>query len=265
MADDLITTTQALVRTAGARLLSLYSPGNRITTRQELSTSLRRNDGAVADVLRPALLAALPGSGWEEDEHATGPMPAGDRWVVDPVGGNLNLVQGMPDWNIGVSLVRDGRPDFAVLYAPLSGEMFTATDGGGAFLNGEPLAISAKTDLTVALTGTGQARPGHSPVVAQRVGATITAMQQRALTVRSSLPVSHQLAQVAAGRMDVHWQFENVRAHIGPVLLIREAGGVVTDFDGKPWEITSSGYLAAAPGLHAAVLGVLQGALGSER
>ena len=261
MPNDLLTTTTALVREAGARLLRHYSPGNRVAGRDELFAGLRRNDAAVADALRPALLAALPGSGWEEDEHATGPMTAGDQWVVDPVGGNLNLVHGMTDWNIGVALVRAGRPDFAVIYAPLSDEMFTATDGGGTFRNSTRVTVSGKTDLAVALTGTGQARPGHAADVAQRVGASVAAMMQHALYVRSSVPVGHQLAQVAAGRMDVHWQFENVRSHIGPVLMVREAGGTVTDFDGKPWEITSTGYVAAAPGVHGAALEVLRRSL----
>jgi myo-inositol-1(or 4)-monophosphatase len=243
MTNDLLTTTTVLVREAGARLLRDYSPGNRVTTPDELFAALRRNDATVADLLRPALLAALPGSGWETDEHATGPMPAGDQWVVDPVGGNLNHVHGMTDWNIGVALVRDGRPDFVVLYAPLTDEMFTARDGGGAHCNGERIGVSGKT------------------AVAHNVGASISAMQQNALYVRSAIPVGHQLTQVAAGRLDVHWQFENVRSHIGPVLLVREAGGTVTDLDGKPWEITSPGYLAAAPGVHAAALDVLRSAL----
>ena len=260
MTDELMATTTALVREAGARLLEHYSPDNRIGTRDELFAALRRNDAAVADLLRPALLAALPGSGWEEDEHATGPMTAGDQWVVDPVGGNLNLVHGRTEWNIGVTLVRDGHPAFVILLSPLSGEMFTASAGGGAFRNGVRLTVSAKTDLAVALTGTGQARPGHDAAVAGRVGASITAMQQHALYVRSAVPVGRELAEVAAGRSDVHWQFENVRSHLGPVLLVREAGGTVTDLDGKPWELTSAGYVAAAPGVHAAALRVLQNA-----
>lgn len=258
MTDDLITTTTALVREVGARLLRRASPGNRVAGRDELFAALRHNETTVTELLRPALLAALPSSGWEENEHGTGPMASSDRWVVDPVGGNLNLVHGMPGWNIGVTLVRDGRADFVVLHSPLTDELFTASDGGGAFCNGTPMTVSAKTNLAVALTGTGQARPGHSPIVAARIGASMTEMLQHALYVRSSVPVGHELAQVAAGRTDVHWQFENVRSHIGPVLLVREAGGIVTDFDSKPWEVTSAGYVAAAPGVHKAALDILQ-------
>ena len=226
----------------------------------ELLAALGGNDAVVSDALRPTLTQLLPGSAWEEDEHASGPMPAGAWWVVDPVGGNINTVHGMSDWNIGVSLVRDGRPVLAVLHDPLADETFTGIAGGGAFLNGVPVRVSAKSDLGASVVGTGQAKPGQARADAERVGASVTAMLQHALYVRVSVPVGHQLAQVAAGRMDLHWQFDNVRSHIGPVLLVQEAGGTVTDLDGEPWDITSEGYLAAAPGVHAAALATLQNA-----
>ncbi|MFD5158237.1 inositol monophosphatase family protein [Streptomyces hawaiiensis] len=82
-------------------------------------------------------------------------------------------------------------------------------------------------------------------------------MTNSALHVRVSVPVTHQLAQVAAGRMDLHWQFDSVRSHAAGVLLVQEAGGVVTDLEGKPWELAGESYLAAAPGVHAAALQVL--------
>ncbi|WP_244170374.1 inositol monophosphatase family protein [Amycolatopsis tolypomycina] len=173
------------------------------------------------------------------------------------MGGNVNAVHGMPGWNIGVSLVRDGRPVLAVLYFPVADELFTATEGGGAHLNGERLRVSAKTALDGALAGTGQAQPGHDAALFARMGDSFAAMSAAALYVRISVPVTHQLAQVAAGRMDLHWQFDNVRSHAAGVLLVQEAGGVVTDLDGGPWDIAGTSYLAAAPGVHAAALRVL--------
>jgi myo-inositol-1(or 4)-monophosphatase len=255
----LIDSVTAAVRRAGARLLSRYSTESRPADFDDLLVAIRSNENAVTDLLRPALADALPGSEWDDDEHGTGPLPGGDRWLIDPVGGNVNAVHGMIDWNIGVSLVRDGRPALAVLHAPLADETYTATAGGGAFLNGVPLSVSGKSDLAAALVGTGQARPNRDAANARRVGDAIAAMLRRALYVRMSVPVTHQLTQVAAGRMDAHWQFDNVRAHVGPLLIVREAGGTVTDLDGKPWEPTSDGYLAATPGLHAATLAVLRG------
>jgi myo-inositol-1(or 4)-monophosphatase len=177
--------------------------------------------------------------------------------VTDPVGGNVNAVHGMADWNIGVSLVRDGLPVLAVLHLPLAGETYTAVTGQGARLDGVPLRVSEKTDLAAALAGTGPAKPGRDAAAARRAGTSITAMMQAALYVRASVPITHELAQVAAGRMDLVWQHDNVRSHIGPLLIVREAGGRVTHLDGRPWEIAGGAYLAAAPGLHAAALDVL--------
>jgi myo-inositol-1(or 4)-monophosphatase len=250
----LLDTVTEAVRRAGDRLVRDHA-----TYAGDLLAAIRANEILVTETLRPALLAALPGSVWDDDEHGTGPMPGGDRWIVDPIGGNINTVHHLPDWNIGVSLVRDGRPELAVLHAPALGETFTATAGGGAHLNGAPIQVSTKNGLADALVGTGQALPRREAAYARRVGDSVATMLRTALYVRFSIPVTQQLAQVAAGRVDAHWQFDNVRSHIGPVLLVREAGGIVTDLDGKPWEITSDGYLAAAPGVHGAALDVLRG------
>ena len=253
MSGDLLGTTVTAVREAGELLKAAWSPDSRPAGAHDLMSAIRANEDLVVDVLRPA----LTGANWTQDEHATGPMPDGDWWVVDPVGGNVNAVHGMLDWNVGVSLVRDGRPVLAVVHAPLTGETFTALAGEGARLDGRPLRVSAKTDLGAAVVGTGQAKPDRSPGNAERFGSSIGAMLQAALYVRVSVPVTHQLTQVAAGRMDLHWQFDNVRAHIAPLLVVQEAGGVVTHLDGRPWGIAGGGYLAAAPGLHAAALEVL--------
>ena len=261
MVVDMLTDHQLLERLTAAlpaAAARVSRPADRFTTAAELTSALADNDGAVTESLRPVLLEALPGSQWTADEHGEGPMPDGDWWVVDPVGGNLNAIQGIPDWNIGVSLVRDGRVSLAALYAPAVGELFSAAAGSGAHLNGAPVAVSTKADLGLALTGTGQARPSSDPAHADLRGAAIAAMMPRALTVRQSIPVGQHLTHVAAGRSDVHWQFENLRSHIAPVLIVQEAGGVVTDLDGHPWQTTSDAYVAAAPGLHAAALDILR-------
>ncbi|WP_079103150.1 inositol monophosphatase family protein [Streptomyces aurantiacus] len=255
--DEVLAAAGDAIRRAGTLLLKRYSTENRPAGLSELLADVGAHHVAVTDVLRPALTEILPSAGWLDDEHGAGALAGGEWWLIDPIGGNVNAVHGMTDWNVGVSLVRDGRPVLAVLYFPLLDEMFTATAGGGAFLNGVPLRVSAKTSLDGAMVGTGQAKPGQSTAVLERIGSSFTAMMKEVIYVRISVPVTHQLAQVAAGRMDLHWQFDNVRAHVAGVLLVREAGGVVTDLDGEPWKVTSESYLAAAPGVHAAALAVL--------
>ena len=257
MDRELLAATATAVRHAGTRMLRRYSPGSRQAGLTDLLTNLHDNDTAVAETLRPALAEIRPEARWLDDEHGSGPLPAGEWWLVDPVGGNVNAVHGMPDWNIGVSLVRDGRPVLAVVCFPVPDETFTALEGGGTFLDGVPVRVSGKTSLDGALAGTGQAQPGQDAALLDRMGASFAAMAKEALHVRISVPVSQQLAQVAAGRLDLHWQLDNVRSHAAGVLLVQEAGGVVTDFDGDPWKLTSRSYLAAAPGVHAAALAAL--------
>ncbi|SDG31017.1 myo-inositol-1(or 4)-monophosphatase [Lentzea fradiae] len=253
----MLTATTDAVRRAGALVLRRYSTESRPANRDEMVSAMDGNATAVADLLRPELEAINPDATWLDDEHGSGPLGPGEWWLIDPVGGNLNAVHGMTDWNIGVSLVRDGVPVLAVVYFPLLDEMFTAEKGGGTFLNGVPVRVSAKTSLDGAVTGTGQAKPGQSREVVAKIGDSFRAMLGHVIYVRVSVPVTHQLAQVAAGRMDLHWQFDNVRAHASGVLLVQEAGGVVTGLKGEPWDVTTTEYLAAAPGLHAAALDVL--------
>ncbi|MEC3997070.1 inositol monophosphatase family protein [Actinacidiphila sp. DG2A-62] len=207
MNQHLLAATVDAVRQAGAQMMTRYSStGLRPSGLPELLTQLRANDAAVVESLRPALAEALPNAGWMNDEHGSGPIAAGQWWLIDLVGGNVNAVHGRPDWNIGVCLVRDGRPVLAVVYVPALDEMFTATEGGGAFLNGVRLQVSSKTSLDGTLAGTGQAKPGHDPQLAVRTGSAVTAMLQlSALCVQVSIPVSGQLTQVAAGRVDVHF------------------------------------------------------------
>src|SRR3954451_25057069 len=257
MSEDLVRATTVAVRQAGARLSKRYSTAARQPGLPELLADLHANDLTVVDLLEPALAEIVPEARWLNDEHGSGPLPDGVWWLIDPVGGNLNAVHGMTDWNIGVSLVRDGRPVLGVLYFPLAHEMFTAVEGGGAFRDGVRLRVSDKTSLDAVLAGTGQAKPGQDPEITDRIGASFAAMMKVAVYVRVSVPVTHQLAQVAAGRMDLHWQFDHVRSHVAGVLLVQEAGGVVTDLDGKPWELTSMDYIAAAPGVHAAALKIV--------
>ncbi|WP_111555719.1 inositol monophosphatase family protein [Kitasatospora sp. SolWspMP-SS2h] len=248
----------AAVRTAGRTLRDRHTPHARCVSLDEVVAEIHANDDAVLDVLREPLLRARPGSRWAEDELAGGALPPGEWWVVDPAEGNINHVHGLDDWAVTATLVRDNRPVLTVVHLPLTGQTYTAVAGGGAHLDGRPLAVSAKTDLGAALVGTGQARPGEDERTFRRIGDSVTAMLVNGLVVRVSVPATMQLIHVAAGRTDAFWQFSDVRSGlVAGALLVSEAGGTVTDLAGEPWSTGSRDFLAAAPGLHAAALDVL--------
>lgn len=254
----LLSTVTSIVATAGETLRERYTEHARGEGLAEIVTEIYANDAAVLEVMKAPLLRARPGSRWAEDELAGGALPDGEWWIADPAEGNINHVHGMPDWGVTATLVRDNQPVLTVVHLPLTGDTYTAIAGRGADLNGAALRVSAKIDLAAALIGTGQAKPGEDAHTLRKLGESVTAMLTNGLVVRVSVPATLQLIHVAAGRMDAFWQFSDVRSGlVAGALLVTEAGGTVTDIDGRPWSLASRDFLAAAPGIHAAAVQVL--------
>ena len=250
---ELLPGVVAALEAAGHRLVQRYGAQPTFTTGEDVVAAIRANDEASLAVLRPALQALRPQAGWAEDELERGALPAGEWWVSDPVEGNINHIHSLPDWGVTATLVRDNMPVLTAVHLPLTNETYTAIRGGGAYLNGEALHTSAKTTLNAAIAGTGQAAPGETAATYRRIGQSVTAMLQGALVLRVSVPATLQLIHVAAGRMDVFWQFSAVRSGLlAGALLVAEAGGLVTDIHGRPWSLHSVDFLAAARGVHAA-------------
>jgi len=260
----LLTQVVAATRAAGAALVDRFGVRPPMGTLAEVRAAIDANDAASLAVLRPLLAAARPGAQEAEDEEAGGALPPGEWWVIDPVEGNINHLHGTPEWGVTVTLVRDDVPVLAVVHLPLAGLTCTALTGGGAFRNGARLHVSTKPDLATAVVGTGQAKPGEDGDTFRRIGASIAAMLPAALVVRAWVPATLPLVQVAAGEVDAFWQYSDVRSGLlGGALLVTEAGGTVTDTAGRPWTTSSTDFLAAAPGVHAAAVDVLSTGTGS--
>jgi myo-inositol-1(or 4)-monophosphatase len=249
---DLLARTAIAVREAGAALHERFGEMVRPRTRDELMRALAANDEAALDVLRPHLRRLRPNARWVEDELAGGALPPGEWWVVDPAEGNVNHLRGLSDWAVTATLVRDNRPVLTAVHRPSTGDTHTALAGGGAHVDGRPLRVSDTPSLGLSLVATSQARPDEAEAVVRRVGLSITAMLRDALVVRTSVPATLHLVDVAAGRVDAFWQFAGARADLLPgALLVTEAGGRISDAAGRPWTPESESFLAAGPGVHA--------------
>ncbi len=247
-----------VVEQAGQQLLARFHATPSPTTKPDLLAGVAANDAAVEPTLREALLAARPGSHWTADEEEEGALPAGEWWVADPAEGNVNHLHGRAGWGVTATLVRDGEPVMVAITIPLTGETYTAHLGGGAFNNGRPLRVSAKRSLEAAIVASGQASPGESKAIRSRMLRSAGALLDAALLVRLSVPTTLELIDVAAGRLDAFWQHGSVRAGlIGGALLVREAGGLVTDLAGARWTAASGDFLASSPILHPAILAAL--------
>ncbi|MEU9130492.1 inositol monophosphatase family protein, partial [Kitasatospora sp. NPDC048540] len=246
---DLLDRTADAVRAAGAALRGRFGEVVRYGSREELMAALAVNDDTALDILRPALTELRPQARWVEDELDGGALPAGEWWVVDPAEGNVNHLHVLPEWAVTATLVRDNRPVLTVVHLPLTGETYTARTGAGAHLDGRPLHVAATTDLGLGIVATSQARPDEDAQVVRHIGASITAMLLDTLVVRVAVPATLHLTNVAAGRIDAFWQFAGARADLLPgALLVTEAGGTISDAQGRPWTPQSGSFLAAAPG-----------------
>jgi myo-inositol-1(or 4)-monophosphatase len=261
---EILTQTTIAVREAAEKLRLRYSPEApseaRPASLESLMSALHANDEAVLEQLRPRLHEIRPGAGWVEEELEGGELPSGEWWVVDPAEGNINHAHGMPEWAVTATLVRDNEPVLTVVHLPLFDATYTALVGHGAHLNGRPLRVSRKTDLGLSIAATSQSVPDPSLDTLKAMSESIAAMLRDAMVVRVGVPASLHLINVAAGSMDVFWQFAGTRADLLPgALLVAEAGGVVTDAHGAPWTTRSASFLAAAPGVHKEAVESLSG------
>ncbi len=197
--------------------------------------------------------AALPEARILAEESASTLSPArrdtGVTVVIDPLDGTTNFLHGVPEYAVSIAVLVDGVLTAGVVLNVPRDECFTAAAGAGAWLGGERLAVSTITDPARALIGTGF--PFKDPVDIPAYQAQCARVMTAVSGIRRPGAASVDLAWVAAGRFDAFW--EN---YLSPwdvaagILLIREAGGVATDFAGTPSHATAGPIVAGNPVMH---------------
>lgn len=182
--------------------------------------------------------------------------PAKPRWIVDPIDGTSNFLHGIPHFAISIA-VQEPRPggrgwgaiSHGLVHQPLSDESFWAEKGSGAWLNDRRLRVSSRRDLSEALVATGVPYKAHGHL--PRFQAILDAISPEVAGIRRFGSAALDLAWVAAGRFDGFWeedlQFWDIAAGL---LLVREAGGFVTDFRGGDAGLEGGQVLAANDQLH---------------
>ncbi|WP_041039751.1 inositol monophosphatase family protein [Paramagnetospirillum magnetotacticum] len=212
--------------------------------------------------LRAELKKARPGFGFLLEE---GGEIAGDdtshRWIIDPIDGTTNFLHGIPNFCISIALERDGELIAGVVYQPLGDEMFHAEKGAGAFLNERRLRVSARRKLEDTLIATGIpfiGRPGHETFLKE-----LAAVMPQVAGIRRFGSAALDLAYVAAGRCDGYWETGIKPWDIAAgIVLVKEAGGYVTDFQGGSKMLDNGEILAANDHLHQPLLKLLRTARG---
>ncbi len=218
-------------------------------------------DFAAERVLREELRKARPDFGalFEEGGGEAG-ADARNRWIVDPLDGTTNFLHGIPHFAISIAHEEDGEIVAALVYEPIRDESYWAEKGGGAYLNARRLRVSGRTRLAEALVATGIPFMGRR--TDHRYIATLEAVMTRVAGIRRFGSAALDLAYVAAGRYEGFWEFGLAPWDIAAgILLVREAGGFVTEVDGAHDMLASGSILAGNDNIHADLGAVLRRAL----
>ena len=215
-------------------------------------------DMKAESVLRRELMKARPAYGLlMEESGAVVGTDTSNRWVIDPLDGTTNFLHGIPHFCISIALERDGEPFAGVIYSPVHDEMIVAEKGSGAYLNGRRLRVSARRRVDEAIFATGipfKGLPDHDLFVRQ-----LQAVMAISAGVRRFGSAALDLAYVAAGRYDGYWENGlNPWDVAAGIVLVREAGGFVSDLSGGNRMLTGDGILAANSELYGLLVPLLR-------
>lgn len=207
-------------------------------------------DLRVEKLLREELAKARPGWALVTEEHGGRlPVDKEDAWIVDPIDGTTNFLHGIPHFCLTIAHWRKGEIVAGIVYQPIGDELFWAEKGMGAYHNRRRLRVSARQNLGDALIATGL--PFRGKEKHPRYMDTLAAVVPQVAGVRRFGAAALDLAWVAAGRFDGFWEYSLSPWDIAAgILLIREAGGAVTDMDGGDAMLAKGDVLAANGALH---------------
>jgi myo-inositol-1(or 4)-monophosphatase len=170
-------------------------------------------------------------------------------WVIDPLDGTTNFLHSFPQYAVSIALKYRGKLEVAVIYDPLRDELFTAKRGGGAMLNSRRLRVTNQTSMKGALIGTGF--PFKTDLHLDAYIGMFRAISTEAAGIRRAGAAALDLAYVAAGRLDGFWEIGIMEWDMAAgILLIKEAGGVVTDFSFNDNYLASGNVIAGSPKMH---------------
>ena len=255
--ETLLSVATEAARAAGILLLKYARTGFRVQFKSPINL-VTDADHAAEQCVIDHIRAHVPTHRILAEERCADRQPSSRyRWVIDPLDGTTNFAHGFPVYAISIGVECDGRGLIGVVYDPTRDELFTARAGGGAHLNGHPIAVSATERLDHALLVTGFAydirdTPNNNLNHFGRFAL-------KAQGVRRTGSAALDLCYVAAGRFDGFWEVKLSPWDMAAgVVILREAGGRVTDFAGSSHSIEQPELVASNGRIHDAMLAVLR-------
>jgi myo-inositol-1(or 4)-monophosphatase len=218
-------------------------------------------DKKAEKVLFEELSKGRPGYGFlmEESGEVEG-TDKSHRWIIDPLDGTTNFLHGLPVFAISIALEREGQIVAAVVYNPATDDTYLSERGQGAWFNNRRMRVSARRDMADCLIGCGIPHIGKAKSHA-KFKAELATIMARAHNIRRMGAASLDLALVASGRLDAYWERDLQCWDIAAgILLVKEAGGYVTDADGGENMLDSGSICAGNEYIHKQMISLLKGA-----
>lgn len=217
-------------------------------------------DRKAEKVLYQELAKVRPGYGFVLEESGT--IEGSDKthvWYIDPLDGTTNFLHGLPIFAISIALARDGQVVAALVYNPVTDDMYVAEKGQGAYLNNRRLRVAARRNISEALIGCGIPHLGKQADHHAKFRAEFAAVMARAGNLRRLGAAALDLCFVAAGSYDGFWERGLKPWDMAAgMLIIREAGGFATDADGGPDFLATGSVCAGNEAIHSQLLTLIR-------
>ncbi len=214
-------------------------------------------DRTAEEMLVQRLSALLPEATFLTEEETVENLAGTYRWIIDPLDGTTNFLYQVPHFSISVALEVEGELVLGIVHHVPHAETYYAWQGGGAYCNGLPIRTSQRAMMAQALVATGF--PYHNFSRAEGWITAIRTFMQQGRGMRRYGSAALDLAYVACGRFDIFFEYGlNAWDVAGGIVLVREAGGMVTDFKGGHDSVHGAELLACNAPLHPAALEILQ-------
>lgn len=212
----------------------------------------KASEGMILEILR----AEFPDDSILAEESGVSDKSGKRRWLVDPLDGTTNFAHSYPFFAVSIGLEQDGEVIAGVVYNPISGELFRAEKGQGAFLNDEPIHVSSLSTLDESLLATGF--PPDTANIMQNNLEAFSTLTNMCHGVRRDGSAALDLCYVASGRLDGFWERKLAPWDIAAgSLIVSEAGGRVTNLENGKLDLSTGHILATNGKVHDQVVGVL--------
>ncbi len=251
---------------AGAVLRLNYLKPHHVTLKGAIDP-VTETDLQAQEMIIALIRRSFPDHGFLAEEESAGergsPGPpikststSHHRWIIDPLDGTVNFAHGFPMFCVSIAFEAEGRVQYGVVCDPLRDELFEARRGGGAFLNGRPIRVSKTERLDRALLATGFPYDIRErlPETLARLGRLLGVAQG----VRRAGSAALDMCYVACGRVDGFWE-ENLKPWdtAAGLLIIKEAGGEITTFNGGDYDMYSPNLVASNGILHSQLVNII--------